>query len=169
LKPANVLLALDGTPKVTDFGLAKRLDEAGQTQSGAVMGTPSYMAPEQAQGKRTVGPLADVYGLGAILYECLTGRPPFRAPTPPAQGPTDDPVPPRRLLPGVPRDLETVCLKGLRKEAGQRYATADGLADDLRRFLDGQPVRARNYGVFERLGRVLGRRQQDVEFRAWGN
>src|SRR5205807_3125318 len=78
LKPANVLLATDDTPKITDFGLAKKLDEAGQTQSGAVMGTPSYMAPEQAQGKKTVGVLADVYALGAILYACLTGRPPFR-------------------------------------------------------------------------------------------
>src|SRR5262249_44535717 len=81
LKPANGLLTADGTPKVTDFGLAKRLDEAGQTASGAIMGTPSYMAPEQAQGDRAVGPAADVYALGAVLYECLTGRPPFRAAT----------------------------------------------------------------------------------------
>src|SRR5262249_8390881 len=113
LKPANVLLAEDGTPKGTDFGLAKKLDEAGQTASGAVMGTASYVAPEQAGGKH-VGPPADTYALGAILYECLTGRPPFRAATPLdtiLQVVSDEPVPPTRLNAGVPRDLETVCLK----------------------------------------------------------
>src|SRR5205807_2782184 len=111
LKPANVLFAADGTPKVTDFGLAKRLDEAGQTATGAVMGTPSYMAPEQAEGKgKEVGPPADVYALGAILYECLTGRPPFRAATlmeTLLQVVGEEPVPPRQLNAGVPLDLET--------------------------------------------------------------
>jgi formylglycine-generating enzyme required for sulfatase activity len=153
LKPANVLLADDGTPKITDFGLAKKLDEAAQTASGAVMGTPSYMAPEQAGGKSAdIGPLADVYALGAILYECLTGRPPFKAATAVEtilQVVGDEPVPPSRLQSKTPRDLETICLKCLHKDPQRRYATAATLADDLRRFLDGEPIRARPVGVAE--------------------
>jgi tetratricopeptide (TPR) repeat protein len=142
-------------PKVTDFGLAKRLDgDSGQTRSGQVVGTPSYMAPEQAAGQGNLaGPAADVYALGAILYECLTGRPPFQAATS-----IDtlllvleqDPVPPTRLQPKLPRDLETVCLKCLAKEPRKRYATAEALADDLRRFLDGRPVLARRTPGWER-------------------
>jgi eukaryotic-like serine/threonine-protein kinase len=124
LKPANVLLAEDGTPKITDFGLAKKIDEAGQTASGAVMGTPSYMAPEQAGGRsKDIGPAADVWALGAILYECLTGRPPFRAATlmdTLFQVMSEEPVPPRLLNAKVPRDLETVCLKCLQKEPKKR-------------------------------------------------
>jgi len=125
LKPANVLLAADGTPKITDFGLAKRLDDASTaTQTGAVMGTPSYMAPEQAQGRsRDVGPPADVYALGAVLYELLTGRPPFKGATALdtlAQVVANGPVPPSHLAGNVPLDLETICLKCLRKEAGKR-------------------------------------------------
>jgi tetratricopeptide (TPR) repeat protein len=157
LKPANVLFAADRTPKVTDFGLAKRLDAAGDTASGALLGTPSYMAPEQAQGKgNSVGPAADVYALGAILYECLTGRPPFKADTlmdTVNQVVTAEPVPPRQLNLKVPRDLETVCLKCLHKDPARRYAAAADLAEELDRFLAGKPVRARPVGPFERAGR----------------
>jgi serine/threonine-protein kinase len=147
LKPANVLMATDGTPKISDFGLAKQLDaEAGQTASNAILGTPSYMAPEQAGGQsKRVGPAADVYALGAILYELLTGQRPFQATTPLdtiLQVLSEDPVPPRELRPKVPVELETICLKCLRKEPPERYLSALALADDLRRFLDDQPIRA---------------------------
>jgi serine/threonine protein kinase len=148
-------LTADLCAKVTDFGLAKFLAGGDLTHSGDVVGTPSYMAPEQAAGKSaTITAAVDVYGLGAILYEALTGRPPFAAATVDAtlvlvrQG---EPVPPRRLQPTVPRDLETICLKCLRKEAVRRYATAQDLADDLRRFRAGEPVRARPVGTGERV------------------
>jgi WD40 repeat protein len=159
LTPGNVLLTAAGEPKVGDFGLAKLLRGGGQaqTQTGAVFGTPSYMSPEQAAGRsRDVGPGADLYALGAILYELLTGRPPFKAATSwdtVAQVLRDEPVPPRRLQPGVPRDLETVCLKCLRKEPLRRYGTAAALADDLRRFLNGEPIRARRPTLRERAVR----------------
>jgi serine/threonine-protein kinase len=158
LKPANVLLASDGTPKITDFGLAKRLDvEAGQTQSGAIVGTPSYMAPEQAAGKgKAVGAAADVYALGAVLYECVTGRPPFQGSTVTdtiLRVLSDEPPPPRKLNPAVPRDLETIALKCLRKEPGKRYASARELADDLRRFQQGEPIKARPLSLRERVWR----------------
>jgi WD40 repeat protein/tRNA A-37 threonylcarbamoyl transferase component Bud32 len=162
LKPANVLLAADGTPKVTDFGLAKRLDEAGQTASGAVVGTPSYMAPEQAAGRtKEVGPAADVYALGAVLYECLAGRPPFRAATALEtlrQVLAEEPVPVRRLQPGVPRGLETICHKCLHKEPRKRYASAEALAEDLRRFQAGEPIRARRVRSPERVLKWVRRR-----------
>jgi WD40 repeat protein len=142
--------------KVADFGLAKRLDVATHhTRTGDILGTPSYMAPEQADGRvHSVGPTADVYALGAILYEMVTGRPPFRGATPfetVNQVINHDPVSLRHLQPAVPRDLETICLKCLRKEPGRRYASALDLAEDLRRFLDGHPITARPVTVIERM------------------
>ena len=133
LKPANILLDQDGNPRVTDFGLAKKVQgDSGLTGSGQIMGTPSYMPPEQAGGKRgEVGPAADVYALGATLYALLTGRPPFQAATPMdtvIQVVSDEPVPPRRLNASIPRDLETICLKCLEKEPARRYASAAALA-----------------------------------------
>jgi serine/threonine protein kinase len=163
LKPANVLLATDGTPKITDFGLAKRLDSdsTALTHEGAVLGTAGYMAPEQAAGRaREVGPAADTYALGAILYELLTGRPPFLADSwnqALEQVLHDEPAPPGRLRPDVPRDLETVCLKCLEKESARRYASAGELADDLGRFLEEKPVAAVPLGATERLARLAAR------------
>jgi tRNA A-37 threonylcarbamoyl transferase component Bud32 len=161
LKPANVLLAgtaetpiEDCIAKVADFGLAKKLDAQGDTHSGAVLGTPSYMAPEQAEARSaTVDRRTDVYGLGAILYELLTGRPPFRADSAVQtlrQVVDAEPVRPRLLNPSVPRDLETVCLKCLEKEPSRRYATALALADDLKRFENSRPVLARPIGALAR-------------------
>jgi eukaryotic-like serine/threonine-protein kinase len=154
LKPANVLLTAAGAVKIADFGLAKKLDEAGQTTTGAIMGTPSYMAPEQARGDlREIGPATDIYALGGILYELLTGRPPFRGSTKIEtlwQVLHQEPIPPSRLQPGVTRDLENVCLKCLEKEPGRRYGSAETLAEDLRRFQAGEPTRARPVGRLER-------------------
>jgi WD40 repeat protein len=183
LKPANVLLQrLENqkpersgsdasfeflissfSPKIADFGLAKQLDsDSGQTRSGAIMGTPSYMAPEQAAGNNAqVGPLADVYALGAILYEMLTGRAPFRGPTPldtVFQVVHHDPIPPTRLQPHVPRDVETICLKCLQKDPHKRFASALDLAEDLARFGAGEPIRARPIGLAERAAKWARRR-----------
>jgi PAS domain S-box-containing protein len=160
LKPANVLLTTDGVPKITDFGLAKRLEEdVGQTQTGDIVGTPSYMSPEQAEGKtRLIGQLSDVYALGAILYELLTGRPPFQAATPLdtlLQVLEGEPVAPRRLQPQTPPDLEIICLKCLQKEPGRRYPSAGALAEDLERFLEGRPVTAAPAGWGRRLRRLF--------------
>jgi serine/threonine-protein kinase len=159
LKPANILLTHDRVPKIADFGTAKRLEEgdSSQTRSGTILGTPSYMAPEQARGEvHQVGPHSDLYALGAVLYELLTGRPPFRGADVTdtvLQVTRDEPVPPARLQPNTPRDLETICLKCLQKEPARRYADCFELAEDLRRFLAGEPIRARPVGPVERLGR----------------
>jgi serine/threonine protein kinase/predicted Zn-dependent protease len=192
LKPANILLARMGgqsstirsreldshvslpsdhwsrntVPKIADFGLAKQVDDdSSQTRSGTILGTPSYMAPEQAEGKnREIGPAADIYSLGAILYELLVGRPPFRAGNPIdtiRQVLEQEPVPPRQLEPRVPHDLETICLKCLEKDPARRYAGALALADDLRRFIEGDPIHARPTPLWERAWK-WGRRRKAV-------
>ena len=155
LKPGNILLTADGTPKLSDFGLAKSLNTgSGLTATESILGSPSYMAPEQAEGKaRRVGPAADIYALGAILYELMTGRPPFRGATvldTLQQVKTAEPVSPGRLVPGLPRDIETIALKCLQKDPGKRYESAAALAEDLRRFQAGEPILARPVGSLER-------------------
>lgn len=170
LKPANILLSADGAPKVADFGLAKVLGtDSGLTRSEVVIGSPTYMAPEQAEGRaKQVGPPADVYALGVILYELLTGRAPFRAAT--IQDTLEqvkhaEPVPPSQLQPGVPLDLETICLRCLEKEPTRRLATAVELAEELRRFRAGAPIRSRPVSAAERLWR-WARRNRAVA--GWG-
>jgi WD40 repeat protein/tRNA A-37 threonylcarbamoyl transferase component Bud32 len=163
LKPANILLAPDGTPKVADFGLAKWVGvETGLTRTSWVVGSPSYMAPEQAEGKAgKVGPAADVYSLGAVLYELLTGRPPFKAATmleTLEQVKSAEPVSPTRLQPKLPRDLVTICLKCLEKDPARRYPSAAELAEDLRRFGAGEVIRARPAGAAQRAWRWCRRR-----------
>ncbi|HEV3345318.1 MAG TPA: tetratricopeptide repeat protein [Pirellulales bacterium] len=163
LKPANILLTADGTPKVSDFGLARRLDgEPGLTRTGTVVGTPSYMAPEQVQGRSDeLGPATDTYALGAIFYELLTGRPPFRAETAAEtlrQVVSREPVSPSRLNAAVPRDAETICLKCLEKNSARRYSSAAALAEDLRRFQRDEPIVARPVGPVERALRWARRK-----------
>ena len=181
LKPANILLSFsreppasagpalaggsrlnDPVPHVTDFGLAKRVDgDSDLTRSGAVVGTPSYMAPEQASGQKGLTTAVDTYSLGAILYELLTGRPPFRAETALdtlVQVVEQEPEPPRKLAPGVNRDLETICLKCLHKDPQRRYASAEALAEDLDRWLEGEPIQARRTGTWERTFKWARRR-----------
>jgi WD40 repeat protein/tetratricopeptide (TPR) repeat protein len=163
LKPGNVLVTADGTPKITDFGLAKQVvGSGGHTKTGEIVGTPSYMAPEQASGvTKQISAQVDVYALGAILYEMLTGRPPFLSADPietVLEVISHDPVAPRRLRPGLPRDLETICLKCLHKVPGRRYDSALALAEDLERFLAGEPIRGRPTGWLERVVKWVRRR-----------
>lgn len=162
LKPANVLLSANGVPKITDFGLARQGPGSGETRSGDILGTPSYMAPEQASGRNSeIGPPTDVYALGATLYELLTGRPPFRADNAIEtlrQVVDQEPVSPSQLQPSVPRDLVTICLKCLQKSPAKRYATAEAMADDLHRFLEGQPIIARQTPSWERAAKWARRR-----------
>lgn len=166
LKPGNVLLTCDGIPKITDFGLAKRLEDEGRTVSGAVLGTPSYMAPEQAAGEtKRIGPACDVYALAAILYHLLTGRPPFVGATTwdtLDQVRNQEPVSPRSLEAKLPRDLETICLKGLQKNPQQRYSSALELAEDLERFAKGESIRARPISTPERLLKWARRQPKDA-------
>jgi serine/threonine-protein kinase len=163
LKPSNILLDGQGRPHVTDFGLAKRVEtDTSLTQSGALVGTPSYMAPEQTSGRKEEVTIAtDVYGLGAVLYAVLTGRPPFRAETlldTLAQVSEREPELPRRLNLNVDRDLETICLKCLQKEPAKRYRSAEAVAGDLKRWLGGEPIQARPVGRLQRLGRWCRRK-----------
>ncbi len=167
LKPANILIDSQGRPYVTDFGLARRVGkDSGLTQSGAIVGTPSYMAPEQAGGQgREVGPAADVYSLGAILYELLTGRPPFRAGTVMEtllQVLERDPTRPSQIRGGIPPELEAICLKCLEKDPAERYASAEALAEDLERALRSEEVQAMRAGPWLRLRRWTRREPQLV-------
>ena len=162
LKPSNVLVNTEGQPRITDFGLAKRVEENSQlTMTGMIVGTPSYMPPEQAVGNLAeIGVRSDVYSTGAILYELLTGGPPFRSATPfetIRQVLDVDPVSPRTINPSVPQDLETICLKALEKDSGSRYATEKDLADELDRFLRGLPILARPLGLPTRAIRWMRR------------
>ena len=160
LKPANILMTSAGVPKVTDFGLAKRLEDADDTSStrtGTIMGTPSYMSPEQARGAvKELGPATDQYSLGAILYEFLTGRPPFVAPKPfdvILQVLRNEPISPKQFLPKMPVDIETICLKALQKDPAKRYGSCAEMASDLGRFLRNEPIQARPVGPIEHAWR----------------
>jgi serine/threonine protein kinase len=157
LKPVNVLLTNDGIPKIADFGLARQSVSGLGTRTGDLLGTPSYMAPEQAAGRsHELGPAGDIYSLGAVLYECLTGRPPFKGASlvdTLEQVQAQAVTPPRLIEPATPADLEAICLKCLEKEPVKRYVTAGQLADDLERFLAGRPVMLRRVGLLARSGR----------------
>ena len=165
LKPGNILITPEGATKIADFGLAKLLNaDSGLTATESILGSPSYMAPEQAEGKtKQAGPRADLYALGAMLYELLTGRPPFRGATlleTLQQVKTAEPVAPSRLVPGLPRDIETIALKCLQKDPAKRYESGEALAEDLRRFQAGETIVARPVGSVERTWRWC-RREPD--------
>ena len=159
LKPANILLDSAGNPKVTDFGLAKEVDseDSGATRDGTIMGSPSYMPPEQARGQiAAVSPKSDQYSMGAVLYQMLTARPPFITDRPletVMQVINNEPVAPRQLQPSIPVDLETICLKALQKDPAQRYESCQAMADDLRRYLNGEPILARPISRLRRAWR----------------
>jgi serine/threonine-protein kinase len=172
LKPANILLDEAGVPYVTDFGLAKRLDaEATRTRTGTVIGTPGYLAPEQAAARGDEPtPATDVYGLGAVLYALLTGRPPFQAETlldTLTQVMLQQPAPPRLLNPNIDRDVETICLKCLEKEPGDRYASAEQVAEELGRYLRAEPIEARPPSWVQSLSRGLGKRREVLDPLSW--
>jgi tRNA A-37 threonylcarbamoyl transferase component Bud32 len=167
LKPLNILIDENGNPKIADFGLARRMeDQSHLTQDGTILGTPSYMAPEQASGNsNAIGPLSDVYSLGAILYELLTGRPPFKGATVwevIQQVRSAEPVPPSQLQAGVPADLETICLKCLQKSPDKRYESAQLLADDIQRHIRNEPILARPIGQWERILRLCKRNPREA-------
>ena len=164
LKPSNILIDLTGQPRISDFGLAKRVGmNSSSTARGEILGTPSYMPPEQAQGNiDQIGPLSDVYSLGAVLYAALTGSPPFQSASPletVRQVIELEPVAPRKFNPAIPQDLETITLKCLEKEPARRYPNAQAFADDLERYLDGHPITARPISQFERIWRWANRRR----------
>ena len=168
IKPANILIDEDGSPRVCDFGLAKLIEsDSSLTRTNTIVGTPSYMAPEQTEEGRdraVVGPAADIYAIGALFYELITGRPPFKGPTTLETlllVKNSDPVAPSRLVPNIPGDVETIVITCLRKEPSRRYSTAKELADDLDRFLNYQPINARRIGTTEKIAR-WGRRHPDV-------
>jgi formylglycine-generating enzyme required for sulfatase activity/predicted Ser/Thr protein kinase len=172
LKPGNILLDKNGQPRVTDFGLAKRVNAMAEgsgveplTVTGQILGTPSYMPPEQAAGKTDVGPLADVYSLGAVLYALLTGRPPFQSATVMDTLMAvlkEEPIAPRKLNSSVPLDLNTICLKCLEKEPRRRYGSAGELADELQRYLNGEPILSRPITSVERAARWIVRNPKTV-------
>ena len=172
LKPANVLLTADGAPKITDFGLAKsKTAQQTHTMTGAILGSPSYMAPEQAAGhSEQIGPATDVYALGAILYEMLAGRPPFKGASlleTIEQVREHDPAPPRSLQPKVPRDLETICLKCLEKSPQRRYESAAALAADLHAFLHEEPISAQSLTLLDQVARTISHHTFDARFRGF--
>ena len=168
VKPANVLLDEHGEPMLADFGLAARADgDEKLTHEGAILGTPAYMSPEQAEGNSAdVGPTSDQYALGVMLYEMLTGQRPFTGTVPAVMAAhvNDSPVSPRSLNRAVPRDLETICLKCLEKTPARRYATCEDLAEDLRRWLASEPIRARQVGIVERTARWIRRNPVGAAF-----
>jgi serine/threonine protein kinase len=174
LKPANVLIHSDGTPKIADFGLAKRAEaNYAHTLTGAIIGSPTYMAPEQAMGaSHDVGPGTDIYALGVILYEMLTGRPPFKADSvieTIQQVREQEPLPPRLLQPKIPKDLETICLKCLEKKPEQRYSSAAALAADLQFYLRGEPIQAQSLTLLDQVARTISHHGFDERIRGFAN